>query len=120
MADLDPSRNEPQKWGRHSKTGALWALVLLLAWVAVSYVKSQGQPAADFTYSEFRRQLESDNVEKVTVIDQRRMTGELREPVTRNNQEMVAFETTLPGDLSPELEETMLSQGVIMEGKRDQ
>jgi cell division protease FtsH len=120
MPDLDPNRNEPPKWGRHSKTGALWALVLILAWVAVTYVRSQGQPAADFTYSEFRRQLENDNVAKVTVIDQRRMTGELREPVTRNNQEMVAFETTLPGEISSELEEQMLAQGVIMEGKRDQ
>jgi cell division protease FtsH len=84
------------------------------------FVRRQEEPAADLTYTEFRQQLQRDNVETVTVIDQRRMTGELREPFTRNNQEMTRFETTLPGELTPELEELMLAQGVVMEGKREE
>ena len=120
MADLDPVRNEPPRWGKHSKTTALWALILLLTWVAVNFVRNQEEPSADLTYTEFRQQLEADNVESVTVIEQRRMTGELREPMRRNNQELVDFETTLPGELSPELEEKMLAQGVVMEGRREE
>ena len=120
MAELEPTRNEPPRWSKHSKTGALWVIMLLLSWGAWVTMRTQGERPATFTYTEFRQQLQADNVDKVTVIDQRRVEGELRTPVTRNNQELVAFETTLPGELSAELEERMLAQGVVMEGKRDE
>ena len=120
MAELEPIRNEPPRWSKHSKTGALWVIMLLLSWGAWATMRTQGERPATFTYTEFRQQLQADNVDKVTVIDQRRVEGELRTPVTRNNQDLVAFETTLPGELSAELEERMLAQGVVMEGKRDE
>ena len=120
MAELKPTRNEPPRWSKHSKTGALWVIMLLLSWGAWVTMRTQGERPATFTYTEFRQQLQADNVDKVTVIDQRRVEGELRTPVTRNNQELVAFKTTLPGELSAELEERMLAQGVVMEGKRDE
>ena len=120
MAELEPTRNEPPRWSKHSKTGALWVIMLLLSWGAWVTMRTQGERPATFTYTEFRQQLQAENVDKVTVIDQRRVEGELRTPVTRNNQELVAFETTLPGELSTELEERMLAQGVVMEGKRDE
>ena len=122
MADLDPLRNDPSgRWSRHSKTLALWVIVVLMSILAVQFVRGdREEPAAEFTYTEFRQQLEADNIHQVTVIDQRRVTGELRAPVARNGQEMVGFETTLPGQLSPELEELMLAQGVVVEGKREE
>ena len=121
MADLDPVRNEPPgRWSRHSKTLALWVLIVLMSMLVVQFMRGQEDPAAAFTYTEFRQQLDADNVHKVTVIDQRRVVGELRAPVLRNNQEMVAFETTLPGELSPEIEERMLGQGVVVEGQREE
>ena len=120
MADLDPNRNDPAgRWSRHSKTLALWVLIILMSVLAVNFVRDQENPSADFTYTEFRQQLDANNVHKVTVVDQRRIVGELRAPVARNGQEMVAFETTLPGELSAELETKLLAQGVVVEGKRE-
>ena len=105
MADLDPNRNDPAgRWSRHSKTLALWVLIVLMSVLAVNFVRDQENPAADFTYTEFRQQLDANNVHKVTVVEQRRVLGELRSPVARNGQDMVAFETTLPGELSADLE----------------
>src|SRR6185295_12122312 len=112
MADLDPIRNDPSgRWGRHSKTLALWVLIVLMAILAVQFVRGQENPSADFTYTEFRQQLSSNNVHKVTVVDQRKILGELRAPVSRNGHETAQFQTTLPGDLSPDLEEKLLAQG---------
>jgi cell division protease FtsH len=88
--------------------------------LAVQFVRGQEEGATDFTYTEFRQQLDADNIHKVTVIDQRRVTGELRAPVSRDGQDRVSFQTALPGDLSPALEEKLLSQGVVVEGKRDE
>ena len=121
MADLDPSSNDPSgPWSRNSKTLALWVLIVLMSVLAVQFVRGQEEAATGFTYTEFRQQLDADNIHKVTVIDQRRVVGELRSPVTRDGQDRVSFQTALPGDLSPELEEKMLSQGVVVEGKRDE
>ena len=120
MADLDPTRNDPSgPWSRHSKTLALWVLIVLMSVLAVNFVRDQESPAADFSYTEFRQQLDLNNVHKVTVVEKSRVIGELRAPVPKNGQDMVAFETTLPGELSPELEEKMLAQGVVVEGKRE-
>jgi len=86
--------------------------------LAVQFMRVQEEGATDFTYTEFRQQLDADNIHKVTIIDQLRMTGELRAPVSRDGQDRVSFQTALPGDLSPALEEKLLSQGVVVEGKR--
>jgi cell division protease FtsH len=122
MADLEPVRNnDPSgRWSRHSKTLALWVLIVLMSILAVQFVRGQENPSAAFTYTEFRQQLGSNNIHKVTVVDQRRVEGELRAPVVRNGQEMTNFETTLPGELTQELEEKLLAQGVIVEGKREE
>ena len=121
MADLDPIKTDPAgPWSRHSKTLALWVLIVLISILAVQFMSGQEESAADFTYTEFRQELDANNVHKVTVIDQRRIKGELRAAVSRNGQELVSFQTTLPGDLSPALEEKLLSQGVVVEGERDE
>src|SRR4051812_11829720 len=122
MADLDPIRNnDPSgRWSRHSKTLALWVLIVLMAILAVQFVRGQENPSADFTYTEFRQQLAANNIHKVTVVDERKILGELRAPVSRNGHDMVQFQTTLPGSLSPDLEEKLLTQGVVVEGKRDE
>src|SRR5262245_57987129 len=112
MADLEPIRgNDPSgRWSRHSKTLALWVLIVLMSILAVQFVRGQENPSVDFTYTEFRQQLASNNIHKVTVVDQKKLVGELRAPVARGGQEMTNFETTLPGEMSPELEEKLLGQ----------
>jgi cell division protease FtsH len=121
MADLDPIRNDPSgRLPRYSKTLALWVLIVLMSILAVQFVRGQENPSAAFTYTEFRQQLASNNVHKVTVVDQRKVEGELRAPVVRGGQDMTSFETTLPGELSADLEEKLLAQGVIVEGKREE
>ena len=120
MADLGSKPNDPGRWRNYSRTGALWAIIMLMVLFVLNWMRAQEEPSTDLTYTEFREQLENDNIERVTVIDLRRVTGQLRSPVPRNNRQVVAFETTLPGELSPDLEDQMLAQGVVMEGKRDE
>ncbi len=120
MAEFGQKNDTPPSWSGRSKTAALWALIVVLSLSAVQFIRGQEERTQTFTYSEFRQQLDANNVAKVTVIDQRRMTGELKKAVSRNGQDMVAFQTTLPGDLTPALEEKLLAQGVAMEGKRDE
>ena len=120
MTERDPIRNEPGRWGRQSKNLALMVFIGIMVFLALQLVRGQEERVAAFTYTELREQLDNDNLHKVTVIEQRRMTGELRAPVMWQGQEMVTFETTLPGELSAELEEQLLLQDVVLEGKREE
>ena len=121
MADHDPIRNDPSgRLPRYSKTLALWVLIVLMSILAVQFVRGQENPSATFTYTEFRQQLASNNIHKVTVVDQRRVEGELRAPVVRGGQEMTSFETTLPGELTPELEEKLLAFEHVLEPETPQ
>jgi len=114
----DPNQSGPDsKWSRLSKTASFWILLVLMSILAVQFVRGQDQQTADFTYTEFRRQLDQGNVHEVTVIEGRRVTGELRSPVNRNGQDMPRFETTLPGEINESLLTELEEKGVVIEAE---
>src|SRR5688500_14831134 len=76
----DPKK--PTNWGRVSKTLSFWILIILIPLAFVKF-SSQGTEAAPLiTYSQYKRELERDNLAKVTVIGERGVTGEFKQPVT--------------------------------------
>ena len=66
-------------------------------------MRGQEQAAIDFTYTEFRTQLDADNILEVTVVESRRIEGELRAPRMEEGREFQNFTTMLPGEISAEL-----------------
>ena len=121
MADKDPIRPDPEesRWARLSKTAAFWMLMVLVFLMALQFVRGQDESAAEFTYTEFKTQLDAGNIHEVTVID-RRVEGELRAPVMRDGQEMIRFETMLPGEYSDGLEERLAAQDVIIDAEAEE
>jgi cell division protease FtsH len=115
MADKDPIRPDPDesRWARLSKTAAFWMLMVLVFLMALQFVRGQDESAAEFSYTEFESQLASGNIHEVTVIE-RKIEGELRAPVMRDGQELIRFETMLPGEVTDGLLERMASQDVIV------
>src|SRR5687767_7293799 len=101
MSDQGPQKSDPDRWARHSKTLALWVFVVLMSIFAINFVRRQEQSQTEFTYTEFRNQLESGNVYRVTIFEGRRIEGELRSPVNRDGQDLVRFRTVLPGLIAP-------------------
>ncbi|MCU0620868.1 MAG: ATP-dependent metallopeptidase FtsH/Yme1/Tma family protein, partial [Gemmatimonadales bacterium] len=71
MADRAPRPPRPT-WGNLSKNLALWMLVALLALALFQMMSRQRSPAAEFSYSEFSRELERGNVERVENFDGKR------------------------------------------------
>jgi cell division protease FtsH len=115
MADKEPIRPDPDesRWARLSKTAAFWMLMVLVFLMALQFVRGQDESAAEFSYTEFESQLASGNIHEVTVIE-RKIEGELRAPVMRDGQELIRFETMLPGEVTDGLLERMASQDVIV------
>ncbi len=124
MPDLDPMKNDQRpdnnRWSRHSKTLALWVLIVLMSVFAVQFVRGQDQSSASLSYSEFLQQLEHDNINKVTVVEGHRVEGELKAPIAKGGQQVVNFKTILPGEISQDLVSRMYDQGVVIEGENEQ
>ena len=105
MAEPDPLRtpDDGSKMTRVSRTGAFWLLLVLLAALLVQLMRGQEDAAIEFTYTEFRTQLDADNILEVTVVESRRIEGELRAPRMEEGREFQIFTTMLPGEISAEL-----------------
>ena len=119
MADKDPLRtpDDSSRMTRFSKTGAFWLLLVLMTALAIQFMKGQDQAAIEFTYTEFKAQLEVDNILEVTIVESRRIEGQLRTPRIEDDQEYQNFTTMLPGEISPELLADLEQRNVEISGK---
>ncbi|MEX0856182.1 MAG: ATP-dependent zinc metalloprotease FtsH [Gemmatimonadota bacterium] len=120
MAQRQPKRpkdsGEPA-WTRLSKTASFWLLIILIPLLFMNLMPGGEDPRLEFTYSEFRAELAEGNVHSVTVIDQSRVEGELRDVVTREEQDYELFSTNLLGPITESLEAELEAQGVLMTGE---
>ena len=119
MAEQDPLRppDDSSKMTRVSRTGAFWLLLVLMAALLVQLMRGQEQAAIEFTYTEFRTQLDADNILEVTVVESRRIEGELRAPRMEDGREFQNFTTMLPGEITAELLADMEQHDVEVSGQ---
>jgi len=71
-------------------------LVALLAMALFQMMRRQGSPSQEFSYTDFNKQLASGNIERVEVIDGKRLQGDFRTPVAQNGQQAQRFVVLLP------------------------
>ncbi len=121
MAERDRNRTDPKAsgWSRLSRTASFWILMLLLPLLFFNLMREHEEPSVEFTYTEFRAELASGNIHEVTVVDGRKVKGELRSAVTRDGQEMVNFETVLPGEISESLVERLEEAEVVIRAETE-
>ena len=119
MAEQDPLRtpDDGSKMTRVSRTGAFWLLLVLMAALLVQLMRGQEDAVIEFTYTEFKAQLDADNILEVTVVESRRIEGELRAPRIEEGNEFQNFVTMLPGEISDELLADLEQQDVEISGQ---
>ncbi|MGH7519613.1 MAG: ATP-dependent zinc metalloprotease FtsH [Gemmatimonadales bacterium] len=96
MADRLPTRPPRPSWGNLSKNLALWLLVGLLALALFQMMSRQRSPTQEFSYTEFARQLEQDNVARVEIFDGKRLEGDFKSPVAQDGRSAKSFTVLLP------------------------
>ena len=82
-------------------------------------MRGQEEPAIEFTYTEFKTQLDADNILEVTVVESRRIEGELRAPRMEEGREFQNFTTMLPGEISAELLADLEQHDVEISGQME-
>jgi cell division protease FtsH len=89
----DPNAN---RWSRFSKTASFWILIIATAFLFTQVLSPGRQQPEELSYTEFSRQLDAGNVREVTVIDGKRLEGELRQPIPKEQKSVQEFFTQLP------------------------
>jgi cell division protease FtsH len=115
MAEREPPQTEPgNRFSRLSRTASFWVLLLLLSFLAVQLFRGQDTASNEFTFNQFREQLEAANIDSVLVVEGLRVEGELRRPIIHQGRETVSFHTKLPGPISEGLVSRMEEQNVVI------
>jgi cell division protease FtsH len=119
MSDRDPnSQGDPgNRVSKVSRTASFWILLLLLPLLAISIFNGQEEPAAQLNYTEFKQQLASGNIRTATVIDERKVEGDLRAPIQRDGQELARYTLVLPRAIPEADLQELESQGVEITGE---
>ena len=104
--------NKDQKTSRFLRTASFWALVILIPLAIFQVMETSRQLERELTYTEFREQLEGDNVRSVTFSETRKVEGELRTPLQVDGQPVDQFHTLLPMEASQELIDQLEALGV--------
>ena len=123
MADRDLKDKKPEKkpeppkggrWTRLSRTLSFWILVILVPFTIIQLASQGREQLFEFTYSQFRSQLRANNVESVTIIEGKRLEGELRRAVNQDGQRIENFHALLPIKDSEEIISELEAQGVAI------
>ena len=112
--DKKPDPGKGNRISRLSRTLSFWLLVILVPLVILQLASPRQAQQTEFTYSQFHNQLRANNVEAVTVIEGKRLEGELRRPVSIDGQRIENFRTLLPIQDSEEFIGELEAQGVAI------
>ncbi|MFO7587052.1 MAG: ATP-dependent metallopeptidase FtsH/Yme1/Tma family protein, partial [Gemmatimonadota bacterium] len=102
---------------RFMRTASFWALIVLIPLAIFQVMDTSREVQKDLTYSEFRAQLEAENISRVTITEARKIEGTFRRPLQEGGADVDSFHTLLPTDASQELLDRLESAGVEVEAK---
>jgi cell division protease FtsH len=87
----------PFNWRRLSKMLSFWLLVILVPVAILQLSNAKADPTAEMDYSDYREQLDSNNIARVTIQDGSVIHGTFKQPVqVRPDRDVRAFTTRLP------------------------
>ena len=67
---MPPTQPSSQfNWRRFSKSLSLWLLVILVPVVIIQLSGTRNEPAAEMDYTDYRQQLDANNILQATVQD---------------------------------------------------
>jgi cell division protease FtsH len=101
---MPPKNKKDFSWGRFSKTLSFWILILLVPVALIQLSNARTEAAPKIDYTEYRKQLDANNVREVVIQAGKTIRGKFRERVPILNRDVTAFETQLPvGDSEDEV-----------------
>ena len=94
-----PKNKNPKKefsWGRFSKTLSFWILILLIPVVLIQLSGARSDQSKTITYTQYKDELDHDNVAKVTITAGKIVTGDFKQRSNIAGQDVKHFTVHLP------------------------
>jgi len=118
MQDRDHDRGpKPSgRLGRFSRTASFWILIILIPLLILNVISPRAGDTAEIFYTDFARHLRDDNVARVTVVDGRKIEGELKRPIVKDQTPVTKFWTQLPIANDPQILRDLEESNVEIKG----
>src|ERR1043165_369325 len=112
-----PKPKKEFSWGRFSKTLSFWILILLIPVVLIQLTGTRETAAKPITYTQYKDELEHDNISRVTITAGKQVTGDFKQRVNLGGQDIRRFSVRLPVENSEIEVEKLNQRGVQIEAK---
>jgi cell division protease FtsH len=100
-----------------SRTASFWVLLVLMTIILLQLMRGHDETYTEFTYTQYKEQLDADNIHDVTVVNGRQVEGELRSPILMDGVETTRYRAMLPGEISEGQIDRLEQQGVIIKAE---
>ena len=102
---------------RYLRAASFWVLIFLIPLAIYELMDTAREPEKELTYTEFRAQLAAENISEVSIVEGRRVEGELKTPLQEQGKATSHFTTLLPTEAPESLLDELAAAGVAVEAK---
>jgi cell division protease FtsH len=96
MPSINQKPKGPRNWGKFSKTLSFWVLITLLAGTLFTYTSGSRTESPTIDYTQYREQLDANNINRVKIQGGNTMIGEFRNKVVINRRPVTRFTMLFP------------------------
>src|SRR5689334_6445452 len=110
------NNNKGFNWGRFSKTLSFWVFILLIPVVLIQLAGPRSEATTEINYTEYRSQLQANNIKDVTVSAGKNITGTFRQATPIGQKTAKRFSLQLPVANSQSEIDQLTARGVTITG----
>jgi cell division protease FtsH len=104
-------------WGRLSKTLSFWLLILLIPVALIQLSGARSEQAPLISYTQYKSELDRDNIRKVKIQAGKYVTGEFKTSVPFEGRNVPKFNVRLPMENAQAEVDSLSKHGVAIEAE---
>src|SRR2546421_3225379 len=104
-------------WGRLSKTLSFWLLILLIPVALIQLSGARSEQAPLISYTQYKSELDRDNIRKVKIQAGKYVQGEFKTPVPYDGRNVPKFNVRLPMENAQAEVDSLSKRGVVIEAE---
>jgi len=104
-------------WGRLSKTLSFWLLILLIPVALIQLSGARSEQAPLISYTQYKSELDRDNIRKVKIQAGKYVTGEFKTPVPYDGRNVPKFNMRFPMENAQAEVDSLNKHAVIIEAE---
>jgi cell division protease FtsH len=114
---MPPKNKKEFSWGRFSKTLSFWILILLIPVILIQLTGAKSEASKTISYTEYRDELEHNNIAKITITAGKVGNGSFRQPANIGGAQVRNFTVRYPVENSEHEVDALNQHNVAIDAK---